>query len=143
VDAILLKLGLPDDARSEFVALFTEKKISAGDVLFDYNDDASEIYFLQEGKLAVHKYTGFLEKMQVIALLDPGAVVGESALLKGHRRKTRITAVQDANVFCLREDDFTDFLKKFPESGFSFLKHLFLTVTLRLEKTSERLAHIL
>ncbi len=143
MDDLLLKLNMPDDSRHYLVSLLSEKKLNTGDILFDYHDDAETLFFLQQGNLAVHKFTGFLEKMQVIALLDPGAVVGEAALLDGHTRKTQVTAIKDSIIMCLDKSDFANFKKKFPESGFRFLEYLLSTVTLRLEKTSERLARIL
>ena len=143
MDALLFKLGLPDGERSELVSLFSSKELGTGDVLFEYDDIAEALFFLQKGNLAVHKYTGFLEKMQVIALLDPGTVIGEGALLKGHIRKTRVTAIKDSMLVCLHKKDFENFSKKFPRSGSVFLEYLLSTITLRLERTSDRLARIL
>ena len=143
MDELLLKLDMPDDARHELVSVFTEIKMDSGDVLFNYHDPAGELFFVQKGSLAVHKFTGFLDKMQVIALLDSGAVIGEAALLDGHVRKTRVTAIEDCVITCLEKNDFKTFCRKYPDSGFVFLEYLFSTATLRLEKTSERLARIL
>jgi len=143
VETFLSRLGIPDNEKSELVSLFSNKELGAGDVLFEHDDVAEALFFLLEGNLAVHKYTGFLEKMQVIALLDPGTVVGEAALLDGHIRKTRVIAIKNSKLACLNKNEFEDFRKKYPQSGFSFLKYLFSTIALRLEKTSERLARIL
>jgi len=143
VDEFLLKLDMPGDARCELVSLGTEKKMISGDVLFDYHDPAEALFYVQEGSLAVHKSTGFLEKMQVIALLNSGAVIGEAAFLDGHIRKTRVTAIEDSVIVCLEKNALKAFCKDYPASGFVFLEYLFLTATLRLEKTSERLARIL
>jgi signal-transduction protein with cAMP-binding, CBS, and nucleotidyltransferase domain len=143
VDELLSRIGIPDDERNEFVSLFSRKKLASGDVLFEYNGVAEELFFLLVGNLAVHKFTGFLEKMQVIALLDSGAGVGAAALLTGHLRAPRVTASSAPTLLCLRKDDFEMFRKKFPDSGLRFLEYLFSMVSLRLEKTSERLARIL
>lgn len=144
MEEFLLRFGLTDDeAYRELFPLFTEKRVSAGDVLFDYNDPAEEFYFLTDGHLAVHKFTGFLKKMQVIALLDPGAVVGEGAILQQHVRSTRVTAIEESRLSGLTKLDFFTFQKRFPESGTQILEYLLSIVSLRLEKTSERLARIL
>lgn len=132
-----------NNERLELVSLFTEKKLTASECLFDFDEPALRLFFLIEGHLAVHKYTGFLEKMQVIALLDPGAVVGEAALLHHHVRRTRVTAIVESRLFCLGKKDFATFQKQFPESSSRFLEYLLSIVSLRLEKTSERLARIL
>lgn len=132
-----------NEAQHEFFSLLTEKKLDAGTVLFEYNEPAEKLYFLQEGHLAVYKLTGFLQKMQVIALLDPGAVVGEAALLQSHVRNTRIITIEESRLFCLERRDFLGFQKGFPESALRFLEYLLAIATLRLEKTSARLARIL
>ncbi len=132
-----------DEASKQFISLFTEKHIAADKILFDCNEPADKVYFLKEGHLAVHKHTGFLEKMQVIALLDPGTVIGEAALLQKHVHTTRVTSAVDSKLFFIKRNEFLRFQKHFPESGFCFLQYLFFIVNLRLEKTSERLARIL
>ncbi len=144
MDELLSTIAFSDDKiRHEFISLFTEKKLAADKVLFDYNEPAEKLFFLKEGHLAVYKYTGFLEKMQVIALLDPGAVVGEAAFIQHHVRSTRVTAIEESRLFCLAKKDFVIFQKQFPKGAAAFLEYLFSIVSLRLEKTSERLARIL
>lgn len=130
-------------AMTEMLSLFTKKILKEREILFDYNEATESVYFLQEGRLAVHKFTGFLNKMQVVALLDSGAVVGEGALLIGHRSKTRVTATEDCVLFEMNRQSFVKFQEEFPQYGGLFLGHLLKIVSLRLEKTSERLARIL
>lgn len=126
-----------------FSALLSEKKISAGEVLFDYGDPAEEIFFLSHGRLSVHKYTGFQEKLQVIALLDPGAIIGEAAILQGHVHQTRVVAIEDCRIYCLNRKDFKRLKDQSSELSSHFLEHILSIVTLRLEKTSDRLARVL
>lgn len=134
---------LDEEERRELLSLCSEEHLEAGSVLFDYQDPAGKLYFLKEGRLAVHKFTGFQEKMQVVALLDPGAVVGEAALLDNHIRKTRVTAIEASRLLCLEKKDFAALQKDSPKTVFLLLKYFFYITNLRLEKTSERLARIL
>ncbi len=137
--------GLTDqEAVGALSLVLDETDLAIGDVLFDYSDSVADtMYFLSQGHLAVYKKTGFQEKMQVIALLDPGTIVGEGALLAKHRRETRVTAIQESRMWCLTRTDFTAFQKQFPVSACLLLENILARVTLRLEKTSERLARIL
>lgn len=139
----LSTIGLSGKAQEEFLGLFDENHLAKGEVLFDYYDTAENLYFLKTGNLAVYKLTGFLNKMQVVALLDSGAVVGEAALLDGHIRNAQVVAIEDSTVVCLAKQDFRRFCIEFPEEGFCFLEYLFSISSLRLEKTSARLAKIL
>lgn len=144
MEAFLLRLGLSDDeACRELLSLFTETRVAAGDLLFDYDEPADKLYFLTDGRLAVHKATGFFQKMQVVALLDPGAVIGERAILQQHVRSTRVTAIEECRLSALTRMDFLTFQKLFPESGTQVMEYLLHIVSLRLEKTSGRLARIL
>jgi len=144
VDELLKRIGLSDEkASGELAALFTEKTVASDDILFDYGEPAEELYFLKDGHLAVYKFTGFLEKMQVIALLDSGAVVGECAVLHEHLRSTRVTAIKKSTLLVLTKKSFMEYQQLFPESASRILTYLLSIVSLRLEKTSGRLARIL
>jgi len=145
VNELLRASGLSDQGAMEALSSFLKKRdLAAGELLFDYGDSTvEEMFFLSHGHLAVHKKTGFQEKMQVIALLDPGAVVGEGALLDGHIRATRVRAIKDSSLLALSRSDFAVFQHQHPLSALLFLEFLLGIVSLRLEKTSERLARIL
>lgn len=132
-----------EEACQKFSDMLTDKKLAVGEVLFDYNDSADDFFFLREGHLAVYKFTGFLEKMQVIALLDPGSFVGEGAILQQQKRNTRVTAIKESRLSGISHKQFLDYQKRYPQSANQVLKYFFSIVSLRLEKTSERLACIL
>lgn len=135
--------SLSEDDRRFISSFLSEKIISAGEVLFDYGDPAEASYFLLHGRLAVHKYSGFQEKLQVVALLDPGAIVGEAALLPNHVRQTRIVAIEDCRLYGLARKDFVSLKGQHGELAYRFYEHILSIVTLRLEKTSDRLARVL
>ncbi len=144
MDDFLTHFDFSDECSSgDLSSLFSEKKIEAGGILFDYNDPADTLYFLKDGHLAIYKKTGFLDKMQVVALLDPGTIVGEGAILQQHVRNTRVTAIRDSKLFGLTKENFEKFKKKFPVTTHQIVEYLFTIASLRLEKTSERLARIL
>ena len=121
----------------------TTKSVSAGHVLFDYGEPGKTLYFIRGGRLAVHKFTGFQKKMQVVALLDRGAVTGESALLESHYHKTKVTVIEDTELLCLSVKNYQTLKNEQSELAFRLLEYLFSIISLRLEKTSERLAQIL
>lgn len=139
----LSTIGFNGRAQDDFLKLFIEKNLVTDDILFDYHDIAENFYFIKNGSLAVYKLTGFLKKMQVVALLDSGTVVGEAALLDGHIRNTQVVAIEGSTVACLSKQDYKRFCVEYPEEGFCFLEYLFFITSLRLEKTSARLAKIL
>lgn len=130
------------DKRS-ILSYCSEKRLSADEVLFEYGEPSLTLYLLAEGRLAVHKFTGFEEKMQVVALLDNATVVCESALLEKKYHKTKVTVIESALLYCLTQEKHQILQKENPALAARFLEYLLGVVSLRLEKTSERLAHIL
>jgi CRP-like cAMP-binding protein len=124
-------------------SLFYEKVVMSGEVLYDFDEPAQTLYYLEKGRLSVQKHTGFEEKMQVIALLDSGTIVSEASLLKGYCHQTRVVAVDQCQLLCLDREKYTQLRKDSAETAALFLEYILRIVSLRLEKTSERLAHIL
>ncbi len=123
--------------------LMSRGACKAGDLVFQKGDAADCVYFLQAGRLAVQGKTGFGERTQVIALLDPGAPVGEKGLLGGQTRGSTIVAVKDSQFFCLSRESFEILVREEPDVAIKLLKWLLSRVSLRLLKNSERLVHVL
>lgn len=119
------------------------ERLVSGHVLFDYGDPGKALCFIQCGRLAVHKFTGFQKKMQVVALLDKGSVAGEAALLESHCHKTKVTAVEDSELLRLSVEKYQTLQSEQPDLALRLLAYLLSITNLRLEKTSERLAQIL
>lgn len=134
---------MKENDKKSVLSYCSEKRLSAGEILFEYNEPSPTLYFLAEGRLAVHKFTGFQQKMQVVALLDSGSVVCESALLVESHHKTKVTVIEDSLLYCLSHEQYNLLQEENPGLATRFLEELLRVVSLRLEKTSERLAQIL
>ena len=115
----------------------------AGTQVFQKGDSADCLYFLLAGRVAVQNKTGFGERTQVVALLDPGAPVGEKGLLAGHTRGTTLMVVKDAELLELSQGQFDVLVEETPVLAIKLLKWLLHRVSLRLEKNSQRLVHVL
>lgn len=145
-DAALQECCLKFLERAEAETLLAVmKKVSyaAGTEIFHQGDPAERLYFLISGRVAVQNQTGFGARTQVIALLDPGAPVGEKGLLGGGRRGATITAVNDCELLALTYESFDKLIGDAPPLAIKLLKWLLNRVSLRLEKNSQRLAHVL
>lgn len=121
----------------------TTMGLAAGGTLFTNGQPGTALYFIESGRLAVHKFTGFQEKMQVVALLDSGSIVGESSLIKDHYHTSKVTVIEDASLLCLDYQSFQKMLSDAPDLAYRLLQYVLGIVALRLEKTSARLAKIL
>jgi CRP/FNR family cyclic AMP-dependent transcriptional regulator len=134
---------LSEEEAQRVCALMTTRELAPGEVLFSSGQQSEEIYFLLAGKLAVQQSTGFGNRMQVVALLDPGAVVGESGILPGRNRGATVVAASPSWLGVLTCRQFAELSTSAPVLGRKILFHLLDRLTLRLQKSSERLARVL
>jgi NTE family protein len=118
-------------------------EIKAGDILYKTNDTADCLYVLVSGRIAVQKHTGFADRRQVVALLDPGAPLGESGLLAAKTRGATLTAVSDSRLLSLSRQAFAEITTNTPSLAVKVLTWLVGRLSSRLKKSSERLAHVL
>ncbi len=114
-----------------------------GEVLFKPKDVADNVYFLVQGRLAVQVMTGFGNKMQVVALLEQGAVVGEGGVIENQNRNTTIVAIENSKLIGLSQKSLYELEKDHPEIIIKLIKHLLAVTNMRLLKISERLAHVM
>ncbi len=122
---------------------FDIRKISEGEVLFSAGDQADSLFFILEGRLAVHKSTGIRDRTQVVALLDAGTIAGESAVSGDRLRGATVIAVEKTVVARLSRQDLTALEETAPETYIYLIKKILRISSLRLHKSSERLALVL
>ncbi|WP_207538717.1 SulP family inorganic anion transporter [Sabulicella rubraurantiaca] len=93
-------LGLPPSAEEFLLARMQEIDFAAGTMILRAGDPADAVYILLEGQVVVSLPAAANRPATRLAVLAPGIVFGESALLGAARRSADATARQD--VRCLR-----------------------------------------
>jgi CRP-like cAMP-binding protein len=131
------------DEQKRIASMVIEVTAEQDTFLFEVGSPAGEVFFLRHGRLSVQKQTGFHRKMQVVAILEPGALVGEAGFLTGHVHGVSVRAIEQSHLFCLDRQKIEDMEHSDPQLAIQFLKRLLLISNVRLEKTTERLAHVL
>ncbi len=126
-----------------FFPLLEEKRVSANEILFHRGDIAEEVYFIAAGKIAVKKETGFEGSSLVVALLGPGAPVGERGLLADGKRGATVVGAVDSLVYVFSGAEFERLKNNEPAIAIKVLEWLLRRSALRLELNSDRLAHVL
>lgn len=95
------------------------------------------------GQVAVRKETSFPGKYTLVAVLDPGAMVGEiSAVEKGLRSAT-VVAMGDVELLTLDSAGLERLLAERPPIGVKVLKRIVHVLSLRLRKAYDRLSSLL
>jgi CRP-like cAMP-binding protein len=98
----LAALGLPPAVVAPLLALCTEQRFAAGSVILRQGEAADAAYVLLSGEVLISLPAGPTRPATRLAVLAPGIVFGESALLGQTRRSADATARSD--VRCLRLD---------------------------------------
>jgi CRP/FNR family transcriptional regulator, cyclic AMP receptor protein len=110
-------------------------QLKAGDVLFAAEDAADGCYQLDEGLLKVMvTFTGGEER--IVAVLGPGAVVGELAMIDRRPRSASVKALRDSVLRFVSRGAYEKRLLAHPETKDALLEIL----AFRLRQTDELLA---
>lgn len=134
---------LDGEERALFVGSMEERSLAPGEDCFVEGAGDNFMAFVLEGRLAVKKPTEFPGKSLVIALLGPGAPVGEGALFPGGVHGATVTAVGEVRLAILSRAGFDAIRQQAPDLAVKVLLHLLSIVNLRLRNTSHRLSLVL
>lgn len=134
---------LTNSEQEFFLQKLQKRTLEAGESLFVVGDQATCLYFVESGQFAVKTFTGFEGKMQVVALLDEGTVVGESGVFDGAERSASLVAVKASSVLELRKDTYDEIKAAHPAIAVKILEHTLKLSSLRLGACTKRLVHIL
>lgn len=108
---------------------------SAGELVFSEGDPADACYWVERGLVKVSVASPQGEE-RIIALLGPGSILGELALIDGEPRSATVTAVQRTTFRRVFRDEFEKLVGADPK-----IHHeLVMLLASRLRKTDEALA---
>lgn len=122
-----LSTGLADLAR--------DIQLAANEVLFVAGDAGDSIYAVIEGSLKVAVISAEGSE-QLLAILGPGHVVGEMALLDGQPRSATVQAIKKTRVARIDKADFDRFADRNP----AVYRHMLALVSRRLRQANNVLA---
>ncbi|MFC7400187.1 Crp/Fnr family transcriptional regulator [Chelatococcus sp. GCM10030263] len=103
----------------------------AGHCLFRQSDEADGLYIIAEGLVRIH--LGHVDGRELtLALLEPGDVIGEIALLDGLPRTATATALEPTRAAFVSRPQFLRLVEDFPQIG----KHVILVLCDRLRRNT-------
>lgn len=120
--------GLADAPREEIRALeklTTPVRLAAGRVLMHQGAFGNEAHILIEGELLVER------DGEAVAMLTPGAVVGEQAVLLNEPRNATVTAATDVLVAAMNRREFSTLLDQCPTLARTILSSAMARAALR------------
>ena len=98
-----------------FSGRFERVVYRAGERIFSENDAAALCYVVDVGRVKITTTNARDGKELVLAVLGPGEVFGEMALIDSGRRSANAIAEVDSEFIVLKRDDFMDGLREHPE----------------------------
>jgi len=122
--------NLPEWLSSGLLANATPRHLTADEVLFFAGDPGDGFYLLDEGllKISVASATG---AERILAILGPGSIVGDLAIIDGLPRSATVTALRDCKLRFISRAAFEAFAGKEP----TIYKHFLKVLASRLRET--------
>jgi len=122
-------------ALGELAKVAFVKTLAARQTLFHKGERGRQVYVVVSGRLRVVT-TSAEGGDQQFAIMSPGDVVGEVALLAGGDRTATVVAIEDCELLALDRREFFSALRSHPDLGI----HLLEVLAERLRRLSELLA---
>jgi CRP/FNR family transcriptional regulator len=94
---------------------FQRAVFRSGERIFSEFDEADECYVVDVGNVKITSTNATDQRELSFAVLGPGEIFGEMALIDAKTRSASATAVTDTEVIILRREDFMDGLRGHPE----------------------------
>ncbi len=109
-----------------------EKKLNAGDTLFNEGDKGDVMYLIRDGKVKITKGKGDDEK--VLAVLKEGDFFGEMAIIDGSPRSASAIAATPVTMLVIDKETFKAKIKENP-----LIEYVLETLSRRLRNTDEQI----
>ena len=125
--------GLSEEDLKRLSEVIGELKVPAGDELFAEGSQGDSAYVIKEGQIEIFKVSG--ERQVLLAVREPGEVIGEMALLEEAPRMASAKARRDAVLLTIEKDD----LDRLLETSVSAANAMFRNILGRWRTTESML----
>ena len=129
--------ALDDESAAALRASMTVVRVMKGDTLFKEGDDGDRLYVVVDGKLKLGTSSGD-GRENLLSILGPGEMFGELSLFDPGPRTATATAVTDAKLLALANDQVIGLVTRHPQVSLQLLGRL----AQRLRRTNEVLADL-
>lgn len=113
--------NLNNEELLEIVKNINHKEYSKGDVIFTEGNISNTLYFINEGRIKLYKYTKD-GKEQILHILSEGEFFGELELIKPSKYRFNAKSIVDAKICTLSKDEMKSIIMREPEIGIKVLE---------------------
>jgi CRP/FNR family cyclic AMP-dependent transcriptional regulator len=127
--------ALPREYAAGLLARARTRSLKRGQTLFQSGAAGNGCYWLEEGilKVSVVSQQG---TERILAILGPGSIVGELAMIDGLPRSATVQALRDSRLTFMPRKIFLEFLDSYPD----MYRHLVSILVARLRNADEEAA---
>ncbi len=133
--------GLTPEALTMIANVTREEALSSGTRLFQYGDPGDKLYIILEGKVRIFREVGGMGE-EALAVLGPGEVFGEMALLDESPRSAGAIAHERCRLLIITKDAFDDLLFLHKDLAFEVLWSCVRMLAARLRETNDKLTFL-
>ncbi len=133
---------LSDEETRVFLDFCENRHVDTGTTLWREGEGDNYAAFVISGKLGIKKKTEFEGKYMIVGTFARGTVVGELCLLTDHPRSVTAVVLESADLVILSSSNFERMITEHPMLGLKLLKHIFLVISKRLKRSTDRIAKI-
>lgn len=133
--------GLDQEEIREVVNMTEKLSLQAGQALFHQGGEARALYIVQSGEVQVRAAAPSGEDI-LLAMLGPGTVVGELALIDGGPRSATVEALSDCAVYCLSRESFAGLRATHHPAAYKIILNITRTVDTRRRQTEARIDEV-
>ena len=126
---------LPQSLAAQLFASASSHQLKAGEALFVRGAPGDGCYRLEQGLLKV-VITSPRGEERILAILGPGSIAGELALIDGQSRSASVFAIRDCELRFVRRSAFEECTVQYPD----IYRYLVNVLAARLRETNETLA---
>jgi len=135
--SIALFSGLSDRGLEEIAGVIRRVSFESGDMIFAEGDAGDALYLVERGRVRISKVLSGIGE-EALAILGPGSVFGEMAVLDGGKRSANATAQEDVELLALDRDRFNALLLKDRDLAYQVLSVIVQTLAARLREMNDK-----
>ena len=133
--------GLTEPALEIISRVATEEAHALGTKIFQHGDPGDKLYIILEGRVRISREVPGMGE-EALAVLGPGAVFGEMALLDEAPRSADARVHERCRLLALPKDAFEDLLYLHKDLAYEVLWSVVRMLTQRLRETNDKLTFL-
>ena len=133
--------GLTREALSLIAQVTTEESHALGTKIFQHGDAGDKLYVIVEGKVRISRDVPGMGE-EALAVLGPGQVFGEMALLDESPRSADARVHERCRLLAIPKDGFDDLLFMHKDLAYEVLWSIVRMLVSRLRETNDKLTFL-